>query len=59
MPPAVKKISDMTVEDLHALAEAHYPEKKKKIIAEFDEQKQNIIARLEYELAVVDLMGFN
>lgn len=54
-----KKISDRSVEELYALAESYYSEEKKSLIATWSPEKQNIIRRLEYELAVVELMGFN
>jgi DNA polymerase III subunit alpha len=54
-----KKISDRSVEELYALAESYYSEEKKSLILGWSESNQNIIRRLEYELAVVELMGFN
>ncbi len=49
----------MSVPDLHDLAESYYSLKKWDLVNTFDENKKNIISRLEYELTVVDLMGFN
>ncbi len=54
-----KKISDRSVEELYTLAESYYSPEKKSLIASWSEKKKNIIRRLEYELAVVELMGFN
>ncbi len=54
-----KKISERSVEDLYALAESYYSLEKIELISHWDDTKKNIIRRLEYELAVVELMGFN
>jgi DNA polymerase III alpha subunit len=54
-----KKISDRSVEELYTLAESYYSEEKKSLIIHWAPEKKNIIRRLEYELAVVELMGFN
>ena len=54
-----KKISDRSVEELYTLAESYYSEEKMVLIGTWSPEKQNIIRRLEYELAVVELMGFN
>ncbi len=54
-----KKISDMSLEELHELSISHYPEWKKLLIANMSDNDKLIISRLEYELLVVDLMGFN
>ena len=54
-----KKISDRSVEELYTLAESYYSEEKKSLISNWSDEKKNIIRRLEYELAVVELMGFN
>ncbi len=59
VPTSDKKISEMNVGDLHELAESYYSQEKKELIDKLDDAKKNIISRLEYELAVVDLMGFN
>ncbi|MBP9779921.1 DNA polymerase III subunit alpha, partial [Candidatus Gracilibacteria bacterium] len=59
VPPPTKKVSAMSVEDLHELAESYYSIEKKNLIATFGDKKKEIISRLEYELCVVDLMGFN
>jgi DNA polymerase III subunit alpha len=54
-----KKLSNMLVEELYTLAESYYSEGKKELVKKFSEEKQEILRRLEYELAVVELMGFN
>lgn len=54
-----KKISDRSVEELYTLAESYYSDEKKSLIVLWTEQNKNIIRRLEYELTVVELMGFN
>lgn len=54
-----KKLSEMSVEELYSYAEEYYSDKKKELISHFSPEKQTIIRRLEYELTVVDLMGFN
>lgn len=54
-----KKLSDMSLDELHVLSEAHYPDSKKLLIAKISDNEKEIISRLEYELLVVDLMGFN
>ncbi len=54
-----KKLSSMSVEELYTLAESYYSDEKKWLISSFDSRKQDITRRLEYELTVVDIMGFN
>lgn len=54
-----KKLSEMVVEELYDLSEAYYSEKKKGIIAKMSDSEKSIVRRLEYELTVVDIMGFN
>ena len=54
-----KKISDRSVEELYTLAESYYSPEKIELIAGWSDSKKDIIRRLEYELAVVELMGFN
>ncbi len=49
----------MSVDELKSLARDYYSDKKKEILGTMSEEKQEIIDRLEYELVVVDLMGFN
>lgn len=59
IPRSEKKLSDMSIEELQEISHSHYPEKKKEIIAKMSDKEKTIIDRLEYELLVVDLMGFN
>lgn len=54
-----KKLSDMLVDELYEISESYYSEEKKWIIAKLRESEKSIIRRLEYELTVVDIMGFN
>ena len=49
----------MSIEELQNLSQSHYTEEKKEIIAKMSDKEKSIISRLEYELLVVDLMGFN
>lgn len=49
----------MSVEELYTLSESYYSLEKKNLVSTFDEGKRDIIRRLEYELTVVDIMGFN
>lgn len=58
-PPITKKLTDISVEELHEIAESYYSEEKKNLIETFSEKQKEIITRLEYELAVVNIMGFN
>lgn len=41
------------------MAESTYSVKKQTLLETFTTEQQEIIARLEYELMVVNLMGFN
>jgi DNA polymerase III subunit alpha len=59
VPHPEKKLSDMSLDELHDLSSAHYREEKNDIIAKMSDNEKLIISRLEYELLVVDLMGFN
>lgn len=54
-----KKLSEMAVEELYTLAETYYSNTKKELIQTLPPEKQSILRRLEYELTVVELMGFN
>ncbi|MBX9809121.1 DNA polymerase III subunit alpha [Candidatus Gracilibacteria bacterium] len=56
---STKKISERSVEELYSLAESYYSDEKKILIDSWDDIKKAIIRRLEYELGVVELMGFN
>jgi DNA polymerase-3 subunit alpha len=59
IPRPEKKLSSMSVEELYELAESYYSHPKKHLVASFDDRKRDILRRLEYELTVVELMGFN
>ena len=54
-----KSVSEMSVEELYTLAESYYSNEKLLLLATFSEEQRSIIKRLEYELTVVELMGFN
>ncbi|EKD30582.1 MAG: hypothetical protein ACD_78C00002G0001 [uncultured bacterium (gcode 4)] len=63
-----KKLMEMSVDELKNLAWSYYTDRKKEIITELEKKLSSrnmpfsasqIIDRLEYELVVVDLMGFN
>lgn len=56
---AEKAVSSMNVSELHKLAEGYFSPAKKELISGFSEKEKEIFERLEYELTVVDLMGFN
>lgn len=56
---STKKLSEMSIKELQELSESHYSLEKKWIIAKLSDKEKSIISRLEYELLVVDLMGFN
>ncbi len=49
----------MSLDELYELALSYYSPEKKQIVDALDQKAQGIIKRLEYELTVVDLMGFN
>ena len=59
IPRPDKKLSDMGVEELYALSASYYDDEKRGIISHLSDSDRSIITRLEYELTVVDLMGFN
>lgn len=59
LPPIEKKLTDISVEELHEIAENFYSEEKKNFIKNFSEKQLEILTRLEYELTVVNIMGFN
>lgn len=58
-PKIEKKLTDISVEELHEIAESYYTDEKKKLLENFSEKQNEIVSRLEYELAVVNIMGFN
>jgi len=49
----------MSAKELQELAKTYYTLKKQEIISGWTEEKKIVIDRLEYELVVVELMGFN
>jgi DNA polymerase III alpha subunit len=59
LPKPEKKLSDMSLGELIDLSKAYQTDAKKSIVATMDEKKREITDRIEYELTVVDLMGFN
>jgi DNA polymerase-3 subunit alpha len=59
MPWLSTKLTETSPEELKALSLTYYSEKKKEILAEFDQELQDKIERLEYELVVVHEMWFN
>ncbi len=59
IPRPEKKLSSMSLDELYELALSYYSPEKRKILDTLDQKAQDIIKRLEYELTVVDLMGFN
>ena len=54
-----RPLTSISVEELHDIAESAYSQEKTALIESFDERRYNIITRLEYELMVVSMMGFN
>jgi len=58
-PAPEKKLSEMSLNELIEQSLAYQTPKKKALITSWDARKQERINRLEYELTVVDLMGFN
>jgi len=49
----------MSLSELNDRSLSYQTDKKKAIIESYDEKKKTIMERIEYELTVVDLMGFN
>lgn len=47
------------MEELQEIAQKSYSQKKQELITNFSEKQLSILSRLEYELAVVNIMGFN
>jgi len=54
-----RSISSFSVEELHDIAESTYSEEKKSLLATRIPTEQEVVSRLEYELTVVNIMGFN
>lgn len=59
VPKPDKKLTDISVEELREIAESCYSQAKQNLIADFSEKQIEILSRLEYELTVVNIMGFN
>lgn len=59
LPPPEKKLSAMSLQELEERARSYQTDRKKEILTSLSEERQKIVDRLEYELTVVDLMGFN
>lgn len=59
IPGTEKELTEMSVSELKTLSQSYYTDKKITLIAALTPEQQVIIDRLEYELVVVDLMGFN
>lgn len=53
------EIVNMSVEDLYHLSQSYYSSEKQSLLSSWDQEKKDIIRRLEYELTVVNIMGFN
>ncbi len=54
-----KKLQDMSADELKARALCGYTDEKIRILNMKTEHERGIVDRLEYELTVVELMGFN
>lgn len=59
MPSLQTVLTETSPEELKALSLTYYSEKKKEILSWFDQELQDKIERLEYELVVVHEMWFN
>ncbi len=57
--PPDKKLKDIPVEELIQIAHQSFLPRKREIFDRLGEREQKIFERLEYELTVVNLMGFN
>ncbi len=57
--PSEKKLSDMSLAELIERGVAYQSPKKKEILTTLNAKQREQVDRLEYELTVVDLMGFN
>ncbi|MDD2908078.1 MAG: DNA polymerase III subunit alpha [Candidatus Gracilibacteria bacterium] len=58
-PSLEKKLTETSPEELKALSLIYYSDEKKEILKTFSQDIQDKIERLEYELVVVNEMGFN
>ncbi|NDK10100.1 DNA polymerase III subunit alpha [Candidatus Gracilibacteria bacterium] len=59
MPGLGKALTETSPEELKDLSLTYYSQRKKDILDSFDQDLQDQIERLEYELVVVHEMGFN
>lgn len=59
VPPLQKKLKDIPVSELIERAYEGFLNEKKEIFARLTPEHRQVFERLEYELTVVDLMGFN
>jgi len=53
-----KKLGETSPEELHEFAEKSYSEKKKELLTTLDEHQREVVDRLEYEMCVINEMGF-
>ncbi len=56
---SVKRLSDMSLDELLERSKSYQTPEKRLLISKRTKKEQDTISRLEYELTVVDLMGFN
>jgi DNA polymerase-3 subunit alpha len=54
-----RPLSSIAVEELHDIAEKSYSHEKQELLGSRTEKERDIVSRLEYELTVVNMMGFN
>ncbi|PID84073.1 DNA polymerase III subunit alpha [Candidatus Gracilibacteria bacterium] len=59
VPKEKREINTISVEELQDIAKSSYSQEKKDLISHLDEEKKFLVDRLEYELSVVNIMGFN
>lgn len=59
VPTPDKKLSDMSLGELISLSQAYRTPRTAAMVAAMDDRKREITDRIDYELTVVDLMGFN
>ncbi|MFN7160870.1 MAG: DNA polymerase III subunit alpha [Candidatus Gracilibacteria bacterium] len=53
-----KKLGDTSPEELHEFTEKSYSEEKRKLLENLNEKQKEIVDRLEYEMCVINEMGF-
>lgn len=59
VPRPDKKLSDMSLGELLDLSKAYRTEKNREMAENSNPARKEILERIDYELTVVDLMGFN